>query len=702
MENARFLWGNLSREEQMKIRKWKRGAAAAAALILAIQSPISEINPLKTIFAYTEKSASVDASSLNVRSGPGTSNSIVAKLSKGAAVTVIGEASAPDGALWYQIRFTSGGQEMTGYVSKSYVKFRTAYTSDADFEAFLNAEGFPESYKDGLRALHAEYPQWIFRAHKTGLDWSEVIENESVVGRNLVAASSISSWKSTADGAYNWSSGTWPGFDGSAWVAASSDIISYYMDPRNFLDEYYIFQFLLQTYDGSLQTIDGVHTMLEGTFMEGGGSSDGSSAAGQNPDGSSDGTGSGQTSGTGPGGSGSESQEETSEAPSEESSTEASAETSAPANGDAPSGSGNPGISFEGPVAAVSKHRTGLLMEGPGDYITSDGPGAGSSSPSSGSGTAGRTQTASGISYAEAIMNAGAQSGVNPYVLAAMIIQEVGTGGSRSVSGTDSNYPGYYNFYNIGAYTTDTMDAITRGLWYASQSGSYGRPWNTPEKAIIGGAEFYGTNYVKAGQDTFYLKKFNVQGADIYKHQYMGNVVAAASEGYHMAEAYNDDLKNSALEFKIPVYNNMPASPCAKPVVDGSPNNKLSGLGVEGFNLTPTFNMDTTSYDLIVDQSVSNVNVWASAIDSKAVVSGTGSFDLQSGINEIRINVKAENGTVREYVLNVVRQVNGPTYSQGAGENTSSPAGGGSSSSGTGEVSAVGPGADLGPVGTAQ
>ena len=342
MENARFLWGNLSREEQMNIRKWKRGAAAAAALILAIQSPISEINPLKTIFAYTEKSASVDASSLNVRSGPGTSNSIVAKLSRGAAVTVIGEASAPDGALWYQIRFTSGGQEMTGYVSKSYVKFRTAYTSDADFEAFLNAEGFPESYKDGLRALHAEYPQWIFRAHKTGLDWSEVIENESVVGRNLVAASSISSWKSTADGAYNWSSGTWPGFDGSAWVAASSDIISYYMDPRNFLDEYYIFQFLLQTYDGSLQTIDGVHTMLEGTFMEGG-SSDGSSAAGQNPDGSSDGTGSGQTSGTGPGGSGSESPEETSEAPSEESSTEASAETSAPANGDAPSGSGNPG-----------------------------------------------------------------------------------------------------------------------------------------------------------------------------------------------------------------------------------------------------------------------------------------------------------------------------------------------------------------------
>ncbi len=36
------------------------------------------------------------------------------------------------------------------------------------------------------------------------------------------------------------------------------------------------------------------------------------------------------------------------------------------------------------------------------------------------------------------------------------------------------------------------MSAITRGLWYASQSGSYGRPWNSIEKSIIGGATYYG------------------------------------------------------------------------------------------------------------------------------------------------------------------------------------------------------------------
>lgn len=59
------------------------------------------------------------------------------------------------------------------------------------------------------------------------------------------------------------------------------------------------------------------------------------------------------------------------------------------------------------------------------------------------------------------------------------------------------------------------MSAITRGLWYASQSGSYGRPWNSIEKSIIGGATYYSENFLKNGQDTFYLKKFNVQGSSL-------------------------------------------------------------------------------------------------------------------------------------------------------------------------------------------
>lgn len=660
----------------MRKKYMKRGAALALGLFLAVNQPAAAFLPAMEAAAYTERTASINGTNVNVRSGPGTTNSVITRLTKGAAVTVIGEQTASDGALWYQIRFTgSGGAQTTGYVSSAYIKFPVSYTSDADFEAYLTAQGFPESYKDSLRALHAQYPNWVFTAQQTGLNWDDVIYNESIVGTNLVSSQSISSWKSTAAGAYDWNTSTWPGFDGSSWVAASQEIISYYMDPRNFLDEHYVFQFLLQSYDGSVQNIEGLQTMLKGTFMEGGtvqtggstSSGGGSSSSGETA------SGGGPGSEMGPGGTGS--------------------------TGSSGSSSDSTEVRFESPSVAMSRNQTATVASSYGPGMDLGGSGSGSSS-SSGSGSAAAPSSGTS-SYAEIIMKAGEQSGVNPYVLAAMIIQENGINGSSSISGTRAPYEGYYNFYNIGAYATGSMDAVTRGLWYASQSGSYGRPWNTVEKAILGGAEYYGTNFVKAGQDTFYLKKFNVQGSNLYKHQYMTNIQAAASEGYEMSTAYSDEMKKLPLQFKIPVYNNMPATPCTKPAVDGSPNNKLGGLAVDGFALTPTFNMDTASYDLIVDHSVTSVTVQASALDSKASVSGTGTVDLQSGINEIKVNVKAENGAVREYVIHVVRQAGGPTYTQGTGGLTSgtSATGRASESSGSSQSSSqdlyTGPGMEI-------
>lgn len=668
----------------MKKKYIKKGAALALGLLLAVHQPAASLFPLVEVMAYTERTASINGTNVNVRSGPGTTNSVVTRLTKGAAVTVIGEQTASDGALWYQIRFTgSGGAETTGFVSSAYIKFPVAYSTDADFETYLTAQGFPESYKDGLRALHAQYPNWVFTAQQTGLDWNDVIANESVVGTNLVSTGSISSWKSTAAGAYDWASSTWPGFDGSAWVAASQEIISYYMDPRNFLDEHYVFQFLLQTYDGSVQTAEGLQTMLKGTFMESGSVQSSGAGTGntgntgtENAGTGSGGNGNGPGIGIGPGGA-----ESTGSA---ESGTAGAGSQSPESTGGA-SGS-NQEVSFESPSVAMSVHNAVTVATSYGPGMELDGGNGGNGGTANTGTNSGSVQAPSSgtMSYAEILMKAGQQYGVNPYVLAAMIIQENGSNGSSSISGTRAPYEGYYNFYNIGAYATGSMDAVTRGLWYASQAGSYGRPWNTVEKAILGGAEYYGTNFVKAGQDTFYLKKFNVQGSNLYKHQYMTNVQAAASEGYEMSTAYGNEAKQLALEFKIPVYTNMPGSPCAKPTVDGSPNNKLGGLAVDGFALTPTFQMDTTSYDLIVDHSVTSVNVQASPLHSKASVSGTGTVDLQSGINEIKVNVKAENGAVREYVIHVVRQSGGPTYTQGAGGTVSGTVSQGNGGTGTG------------------
>jgi beta-N-acetylglucosaminidase len=139
-------------------------------------------------------------------------------------------------------------------------------SADTDYREELTAAGFPESYLDSLVALHETYPDWKFEAVETWLDWSTVIEKESKNGVNLVPKSGDDSTKSTASGAYDWTTNTWTVYDGSSWVGASSDYIAYYMDPRNFLNDTDIFQFESLSYNDS-QTKAGVSAILKGSFM---------------------------------------------------------------------------------------------------------------------------------------------------------------------------------------------------------------------------------------------------------------------------------------------------------------------------------------------------------------------------------------------------------------------------------------------------
>lgn len=98
----------------MKKRSWKRGLAVAMGVVLGVSQPAGTSLKVNRAYAYTERSAKVSATTLNVRSGPGTSNASVARLNKNSAVTVIGETTGSDGKLWYQIRFTgTGGQTAT-------------------------------------------------------------------------------------------------------------------------------------------------------------------------------------------------------------------------------------------------------------------------------------------------------------------------------------------------------------------------------------------------------------------------------------------------------------------------------------------------------------------------------------------------------------------------------------------------------------
>ena len=489
--------------------------------------------------------------------------------------------------------------------------------TDNEFEKEMTKQGFPESYKSKLRQIHSEYPKWVFKAMHTDMTWEEAIKNESIVGRNLVTRESISSWKSIETGSYDWANSTWATFDGSKWMAASEGIIRYYMDPRNFLDSSNVFQFLQQNYDSSTQVASGVETLVKSTFME------------------SRSTGNVSTI-------------ETTTTASQVAKGKKGVAVNAPGIqlGLAPKYVKDANIEFKSPA--------GITME-PTPAAVEDTQPAAQSDNTSSVNSSGEEKT-----YVDMIMSAAVQSNVNPYVLASMLIQEQGVKGTSGlISGTTSPYEGHYNFFNIQAYHSGNQTATQRGLWWASQSGSYLRPWNSREKAIIGGAMYYGEKYVHAGQNTFYLKKFNVQGSDPYKHQYMTYVEAAASEGIKLSRAYTAEMKAVKLEFFIPVYKEMPNEIAKKPEGDGSPNNKLASLSVEGYNISPSFNADTSTYDLIVDSSVSSVKVNAGSVDSKASVSGTGTINLSQANTQVSIEVRAENGTTRKYVINIVKKNGG-------------------------------------------
>ena len=635
------------------------------------------------VYAYTAQNATVKADELNVRGGPGTGYGKINTLFQGTSVTVTDEVTGQDGKAWAAITFSGG----SGFVQKSFLEVQANYSYDGDFENRLAAEGFPESYKERLRSVHAQYPSWIFKAQHIGIGWEEVIQNESVTGRNLVDKDSRSSWKSTAKGAFDWGRNYWPGFDSSKWVAASDAVIRYYMDPRNFLDPTYIFQFLQQSYNEGSQSAAGVEILAKGSFMEGTASGSGSQP----------GTGPVPDAGASAPDIGSPAPETGSPAPETGS---PAAETAAPSSWlqdgaelAAPSQemvNSVPEGSEAQTIGVITGAPQAKIISGPGE---SGGPGA--SGGPSGSGSSGSYTSSGGssggVNYIDIIMNAARESGVNPYVLTAMIIQEQGRQGrSGLISGSNSTYPGVYNFFNVQAFADGSMDATTRGLWWASQSGSYGRPWNSIQASITGGARFYGENYIQDGQDTFYLKKYNVTDKNRYQHQYMTNVDGGAAEGRILSEAYSAELRQLPLVFRIPVYTGMPEQPAAAPTGDGNPNNKLSALSVSGFSMEPAFNLDTEVYSLTVDTSVGSVTVQASAIASTTAVEGTGTISLSSDQTEIPVRVRAENGDVRTYTIRVIRQAGGQTGGQTGGG--ISP-GGGPGVSGYEDSPAGGPGA---------
>ena len=87
-----------------------------------------------------------------------------------------------------------------------------------------------------------------------------------------------------------------------------------------------------------------------------------------------------------------------------------------------------------------------------------------------------------------------------------------------------------------------------------------------------------------------------------------------------------------------------------------SSNANLSSLSVS--NASINFNKDTTNYSVKVGSDVTSINVSASAEDSGAKISGTGSKSLNYGDNKINVVVTAPSGDKKTYTITVTREDN--------------------------------------------
>ena len=118
---------------------------------------------------------------------------------------------------------------------------------------------FPESYQKKLAYLKYLHPNWQFKAYYTGIDWSELTsssaENQclknTVSKENFLDPSALCICGRSGDVEY---------------YCASAKMVNYYLDPRNFMGEAMIFQFL-DLANGSGVTRDVVVSATQGTYL---------------------------------------------------------------------------------------------------------------------------------------------------------------------------------------------------------------------------------------------------------------------------------------------------------------------------------------------------------------------------------------------------------------------------------------------------
>lgn len=179
-----------------------------------------------------------------------------------------------NGAIWYQVSYAQDEKSYRGYVQGDYListdgrflEWQQEYLASIPMSAGLNEDGplvragsdlsaFPESYRAYLSQLQSRHPNWVFVPMNTNIDWNTVIAEEMKGDRSWVHSSKSAAWKGEQRN--------------QNWYLATRQAVEYCVDPRNFLNEKYIFMFEQLTYNSDYHTVQGVQNIVQNSFMSG-------------------------------------------------------------------------------------------------------------------------------------------------------------------------------------------------------------------------------------------------------------------------------------------------------------------------------------------------------------------------------------------------------------------------------------------------
>lgn len=243
-------------------------------LFMSLNFNIKKVNAEVKKIGYSIKS-------ITVRNSPSTSATAVDYLDPGIRVNYISESSSGNGCNgnWYYVSIYSNSKK--GYVCSDYItlydiKNYENNTPTTEYEQYLYDNGFKDpTYWPYLTKLHEKYPNWQFVAYipNKNIEFNSVVSEESdALGKSLIqlCTTKYEGWKHLESYDYK-TNKFYNGYSGGGecWYAANGEVVAYYLDPRNFLNERNIFMFETLSFDSVNHTLEGVENFLKGSFMEG-------------------------------------------------------------------------------------------------------------------------------------------------------------------------------------------------------------------------------------------------------------------------------------------------------------------------------------------------------------------------------------------------------------------------------------------------